>query len=116
MRRTSLATILVFVAGLGVGYFARGAVGTLQQRYTQRADLGMIDKVSSTESLMKDARELSLRLAGKDAAAFRSIKNLLRVPVAEDMARNEERSVQEFVSIWYSESTWQNLRGITIHS
>ena len=80
------------------------------------AQLGMIDKVSSTESLMKDARELSMRLAGKDAAAFRSIKNLLRVPVVEDMARNEERSVQEFVSIWYSESTWQNLRGITIHS
>ncbi len=80
------------------------------------AQLGMIDKVSSTESLMKDARELAMRLAGKDAAAFRSIKNLLRVPVAEDMARNEERSVQEFVSIWYSESTWQNLRGITIHS
>ena len=80
------------------------------------AQLGMIDKVSSTESLMKDARELSMRLAGKDAAAFRSIKNLLRVPVAEDMARNEERSVQEFVSIWYSESTWPNLRRITIHS
>jgi enoyl-CoA hydratase/carnithine racemase len=80
------------------------------------AQLGMIDRVSSTESLMKDARELAMRLAGKDAAAFRSMKNLLRVPVAEDMARNEERSVQEFVSIWYSESTWQNLRGITIHS
>ena len=89
--------------------------GTMYSAETA-AQLGMIDKVSSTESLMKDARELAKRLAGKDAAAFRSIKNLLRVPVAEDMARNEERSVQQFVSIWYSESTWQNLRGITIHS
>jgi Delta3-Delta2-enoyl-CoA isomerase len=80
------------------------------------AQLWMIDEVSSTESLMKNARELGQRLAGKDAAAFRSIKNLLRAPVAEEMARNEERSVQEFVSIWYSESTRQNLRGITIHS
>jgi len=76
----------------------------------------MIDKVSSTERLMKDAREMAQRMTEKDAAAFRSIKNLLRAPVAEDMARNEERSVQEFVSIWYSESTRQNLRGITIHS
>jgi enoyl-CoA hydratase/carnithine racemase len=89
--------------------------GTMYSAETA-AQLGMIDRVSSTESLMKDARELAMRLAGKDAAAFRSIKNLLRVPVAEDMARNEERSVQEFVSIWYSESTWQNLRSITIHS
>ena len=78
--------------------------------------LGMIDKVSSSDSLMKDAREVAQRLAGKDAAAFGSIKNLLRAPVAEEMARNEERSVQQFVGIWYSESTWQNLRGITIHS
>jgi enoyl-CoA hydratase/carnithine racemase len=80
------------------------------------AQLGMIDRVSSTESLMKDARELAQHMARRDSAAFRSIKNLLRAPVAEDMARNEERSVQEFVSIWYSESTRQNLRGITIHS
>jgi len=80
------------------------------------AQLGMIDEVSSTESLMKDARALAQRMAGKDAAALSSIKNLLRAPVAENMARDEERSVQEFVSIWYSESTWQNLRGIRIHS
>jgi len=89
--------------------------GTMYSAETA-AELGMIDAVSSTESLMKDARELAERLAGKDTAAFRSIKNLLRAPVAEDMARNEERSVQEFVSIWYSESTRKNLRGITIHS
>src|SRR5512146_892705 len=79
------------------------------------AQLGLIDKVSSTESLMKDARELAQRLAAKDAVAFRSIKNLLRAPVAEDMSKDEQRSIQEFVSIWYSESTWQNLSGITIH-
>jgi hypothetical protein len=29
MRRTSLVTILVFVAGLGIGYFARNAAGSL---------------------------------------------------------------------------------------
>ena len=42
MRRTSLITILVFVAGLGIGYFARSAVGTLPQRYTHKADLAAI--------------------------------------------------------------------------
>ena len=39
-------------------------------------------------------------LAAKDAAAFRSIKFLLRAPVADEMARKEGQSVQEFVDIW----------------
>ncbi|HWO40090.1 MAG TPA: hypothetical protein VNO32_65845 [Candidatus Acidoferrum sp.] len=45
MRRTSLVTILVFVAGLGIGYFGRSAVGTLQQRCTHKADLAAIEKL-----------------------------------------------------------------------
>ena len=52
--------------------------------------LGIIDQVSPAEQLIKDAREVAARLAAKDTAAFRSIKNLLRSPVAEDMARYEE--------------------------
>jgi hypothetical protein len=45
MRRTSLVTILVFVAGLGIGYFARSAVGTLQRNDTHKADLAAIEKL-----------------------------------------------------------------------
>jgi 1,4-dihydroxy-2-naphthoyl-CoA synthase len=68
------------------------------------SQLGMIDQVSSDEELLGGAREVARRLAAKDAAAFRSIKSLLRAPVANDMARKEQRSVQEFVDIWYSEN------------
>jgi hypothetical protein len=45
MRRISAFVIIVFLAGLGVGYFARGAVRTLQQRYTHKADLAAIEKL-----------------------------------------------------------------------
>jgi hypothetical protein len=76
----------------------------------------MIDQVSSEENLIGDAREVALRLASKDASAFRSIKGLLRGPVAEEMAGKEEPSIREFVEIWYSESTWRNLQAIKIHS
>src|SRR5947209_13686581 len=58
--------------------------------------LGMIDQVSSHENLLEDARKVATHLAAKDAAAFRSIKGLLRAPVAEDMAREEVPSVEEF--------------------
>jgi hypothetical protein len=44
---TYFITILLFVAGLGIGYFARGAVGTLQQRYTHKADLAAIEKAGA---------------------------------------------------------------------
>ena len=72
MRRTSLITILVFVAGLGVGYFARGAVGTLQQRYTHKADLAAIDKANQEDieaTLAQDPKRL-IDLWAEDAVVF----------------------------------------------
>ncbi len=77
--------------------------------------LGLVDQVASEEKLMDDAREAARRFAAKDAAAFRSIKGMLRRSAAEDMGRCEEGSVREFVDIWYPESTWKNLQAIKIH-
>jgi len=45
MKRSSLVTVILFVAGFGVGYFARGAVGMLQQRKRHSADLAAIEKL-----------------------------------------------------------------------
>ena len=72
MRHTSLVTILVFFAGLGIGYFARGAVGTLQQRYTHKADLAAIEKLNQEDieaTLAKDPKRL-IDLWAEDAVAF----------------------------------------------
>jgi enoyl-CoA hydratase/carnithine racemase len=77
--------------------------------------MGMIDQVSSNEKVVEDARAAARRFAAKDGAAFRSVKGLLRAPVADEMTRREAPSVQEFVDIWYSENTWKNLQAIKIH-
>jgi uncharacterized protein (TIGR02246 family) len=72
MSRTSLITILVFVAGLSIGYFARGAVGTLQQRYTHKADLAAIEKANQEgieATLTQDPKRL-IDLWAEDAVAF----------------------------------------------
>ena len=45
MRHKSLVTILVFVAGLGIGFFARSATGTLTRKDTHAADLAAIEKL-----------------------------------------------------------------------
>jgi uncharacterized protein (TIGR02246 family) len=45
MRRTSLVNILVFVAGLGIGFFSRSAYTNMLQRRTHAADLAAIEKL-----------------------------------------------------------------------
>ena len=40
MRRNSLVAILVFVAGLGIGYFARGAMGPTRKSGHARRGFG----------------------------------------------------------------------------
>lgn len=76
--------------------------------------LGLVDEITSAENLSAEARAAAKRLTSKDAEAFRSIKSLLREGIAADMARQEPRSIKEFVDIWYSEATRRNLQQITI--
>lgn len=76
--------------------------------------LGLVDRVVSEAELLAVAREAARVHGAKEPAAFRSVKALLRGPVLEEMARREEASLREFVEIWYSEATRENLRKITI--
>jgi len=74
MRRTPLIAILVFLVGLGIGYFARGAVSALQQKYAHKADLAAIRKLEQEEievTLSQDPKGLT-DLWAEDAVAFYS--------------------------------------------
>ena len=115
--------------GFGSSVFA-GSVGLLQFRTGPRAadvlysgamyspveaqGIGLIDEVVATDALRDRAREIATELGSRRAAAFASLKSLLRKPVADAMAIREATSIREFVDIWYSEPTWTNLRSITI--
>jgi Delta3-Delta2-enoyl-CoA isomerase len=78
--------------------------------------LGLIDAVASAADLPEAARARAWELGHKDPAAFASVKTLLRRPRVESIRQQEAESIREFVDIWYSESTREKLRGITIHS
>ena len=80
------------------------------------AAMGLVDAVVSEEALPGAARTLAARHGEKDPAAFRSVKEILHVPVLEEMAARERASIREFVEIWYSEQTWKRLREIRIHA
>ena len=78
--------------------------------------LGLIDKITSQDELMDQAQDIAEDFARKDNAAFRSMKHLLRKPIADEMIQREKTSIREFIDIWYSEKTWINLQEIKIHS
>lgn len=71
MSQTSLISILVFVAGLGSGYFARSAAGMLQ-RTTQSADMTAIEQLNQEDieaTLARDQKRL-IGLWAENAVGF----------------------------------------------
>jgi enoyl-CoA hydratase/carnithine racemase len=78
--------------------------------------LGLIDKISTEERVIEDARELAREYAAKNPAAFKSIKMLVRRPVADLMVRREKDSIDEFADIWCSEESRKILREVKIRS
>jgi enoyl-CoA hydratase/carnithine racemase len=87
-----------------------GALYTAEQALA----LGLIDAVVPEGALLAEASGRLLELAGKSSEAFRSVKRLLRQPVAEEMHRREDASIREFVEIWYSMETRAELEKIKI--
>jgi len=72
MKRTSVFVTIGFFVGLAFGFFARSAVGTLQQWSTHKADLAAIEKVHQEEiaaTLTQDSKRL-IDLWAEDAVAF----------------------------------------------
>ena len=78
--------------------------------------MGLIDQISSEVDLEAEAKKIAGQYAEKDAAAFKSIKKLLRGTIAEEIMKRERGAILEFVDIWYSASTWKKLQGKNIHS
>jgi 3,2-trans-enoyl-CoA isomerase len=87
-----------------------GAMFSAEEAY----QMGLVDEVTSEEDLLEKARIAAKDLARGDAQAFATIKKLLRQSRAETMKQKEEPSIHEFVEIWYSPSTREQIRNIVI--
>jgi len=77
--------------------------------------MNLIDEITSEEELINTATKQAKELAGKQSAAFTDLKKLLRDPIAEEMKNRERISIKNFVDIWYSDSTFENLKRIKIY-
>jgi Delta3-Delta2-enoyl-CoA isomerase len=78
--------------------------------------IGLIHEVAREDTLREDAMSMAAKFGKSDPQAFRSIKMLLRKPIAEQMVQREAASIKEFVDIWYSESTRKQIERIKIHT
>src|ERR1700683_2524699 len=72
MRHTSLVTILVFLVGLGIGYFARIAKGKLPRNDTHTAELAAIEKLhqQDTEATLSQDQKGLVDIWAEDAVRF----------------------------------------------
>ena len=77
--------------------------------------LGLVDAVAPEGDCLVMAKNAASDLATRHLPAFASIKSLLRRPIADEMRRREQESIEEFADIWYSEATWAKLQAIRIH-
>ena len=72
MSRNSLVTTIVFVAGLGIGFFARSAMGTHERKDTYMAELAAIEKLHQEDieaTLSQDPKGL-IYIWTEDAVRF----------------------------------------------
>lgn len=80
----------------------------------QASKLGLIDQVSPVEQLAEEARTRAKEFAKRDPLAFRSIKALLRRPIAEEMMRREKESILEFARMWHGDAARKSLGKLTV--
>jgi len=80
----------------------------------QALDLGLIHQIASEQDLLPHSERIAEDFASRDNRAFQSIKHLLRRPIAEEMKKSEKASVLEFVDIWYSRETREQIDKIKI--
>ncbi len=78
--------------------------------------MGLIDKLATSDSLMNEAMNIASEYAGKNPQAFRSIKGLLRKPVMQESDQREESVIDEFIEIWFSEQSQAQLKTVQIRS
>ena len=76
--------------------------------------VGLVDAVVPADELMDLALEEARVMADRSGPAFMNMRRLLRGPIAETMRSREGESIAEFVDIWYSEATREQLKQIGI--
>lgn len=77
-------------------------------------NLELIDQVANENEYDDSIRKLTEKFIQKDLAAFASIKKMLKRDTLNNIEKYEEETISEFVDVWYSKSTREQLAKIEI--
>lgn len=111
---TSLIQMLRFTIG---GRAASKILYTGKMFTAEEAlDMGLIDQAASEDELIDAAKHFAHEMGHLDQVAYQSVKTLLKKEYVEIIDHDEEASISEFVDIWYSERTRENLKKIVIRN
>lgn len=127
---TGKAKIALNEINLGVPVFASSAAILVARIGQQNAErflyagvmntaeeahhLGLIDQLSTVETLTADALNKAREFGAKDPASFTHLKLLLHRPIADDVLRREKKSIEDFMDAWFSEAAQRILQGLKI--
>ena len=108
----STAAILEFIIGRHntEKFLYDGLMLTAEEVYP----LGLINQLSTPETLVADAQNKAREFAAKDPIAFAGMKKLLRQPVADAVFPREKQSIEDFMDAWFGEAAQAILRNMTI--
>lgn len=76
--------------------------------------LGLIDQIANEDQFSQLVSEVAQDFAAKDKFAFASIKKMLKHETLNRIESRERETISEFVDIWYSQHTRENLKNIEI--
>lgn len=76
--------------------------------------MGLIDKLVNEDQFLEAVSELTQDFAAKDITAFASIKKMLKQETLNRIENRERETISEFIDIWYSKSTREQLAKIEI--
>lgn len=88
-----------------------GALFSAEEAFT----LDLVDKISDEENLIKDALDVAQIYVKNYGEAFGSMKRLARNIEIPEFDSLENKSIEDFLEIWYSDETMKNLKQILIH-
>ena len=79
-------------------------------------NLNLVDRIASEDEFDAVVLESALDFAAKDIHAFASIKKMLKNETLNTIMSFEMETMSEFVDVWYSDSTREQLAKIEIRS
>ena len=82
----------------------------------QALEMGIIDEIVEPDKLSERTAELADHFGKKNPAAYAHMKKMLRGPVVDVISSREQKTIAEFVEIWYSDTLRENLKKIEIRN